>query len=67
LAHERTFFYLGYPRTPTISSNLRPPQHVNRTALSDADFKARAKADRNNYLSRIADEVEEDLQHNNMR
>jgi len=30
-------------------------------------FKARAKADRNNYLSRTADEVEEDLQHNNMR
>jgi len=33
----------------------------------DADFKARVKADRNNYLTRIADEVEEDLQHNNMR
>ena len=30
-------------------------------------FGARAKADRNNCLSRIADEVEEDLQHNNMR
>jgi len=30
-------------------------------------FKARAKTDRNNYLSRIADEVEEDLHHNNMR
>jgi len=30
-------------------------------------FKARAKADRNNHLSSTVDEVEEDLQHNNMK
>jgi len=30
-------------------------------------FKAPAKTDRNNYLSRIADEAEEDLHHNNTK
>ena len=36
-SHERTFIN---PGTPTISSNLRPQQNVNRTTMSDADFKA---------------------------
>ena len=34
-SHERTFIN---PGTPTISSNLRPQQNVNRTTMSDADF-----------------------------
>jgi len=39
--------------------------------LSDADFKAYSRPERKlietNYLSRIEDEVEEDLQHNNIQ
>ena len=47
-SHERTFVDLGYPRTPgpTISSNLRPQQNVNRTTLSNADFKAYSRPER---------------------
>jgi len=71
LAHERTFVNLGHPRTPTISSNLRPQQNANKNDAQrrrlQGIFKARATADRNNYLFRIAAEVKEDLQHNNMR
>ena len=52
------------------SSNLTLQRNVNRTALSDADFKEYSRperTDRNNYLSHIADEVEDGLHYNNMR
>jgi len=42
-SHERTFIN---PGTPTISSNLRPQQNVNRTTMSDADFKAYSRPKR---------------------
>jgi len=36
-SHERTFVDLGYPRTPTISSNLRPQQNVGTCEASRFD------------------------------
>jgi len=46
MKHLASFVNLGYLRTPTISSNLKPQQNVNKMMLSDADFKAYSRPER---------------------
>jgi len=65
--HSSTLVIRGHLHIIQLNAAAKCEQSDAELRKLQGIFKARAKTDRNNYLSRIADEVEEDLHYNNMR
>ena len=65
--HSSTLVIRGHLHIIQLKAAAKCQQNDAERRRLRGILKARAKADRNNHLSRNADEVEEDLHYNNMR